>query len=77
MAVFGCPVCEIVIVQNAPLGTKVPCPVCAKPMVAKGGPNAPDIQFPQVPSRESVLDLELSDQLRKLIEKKGTKRTKK
>jgi hypothetical protein len=74
MAVLGCLACEIVIVQKVAEGTKVPCPACGKPMVPKSGPGSPDIQFPQEPSRESVLDLDLSEQLRKALQKKAAEK---
>jgi hypothetical protein len=75
VAVYTCGICEIVLMQNVPPGTKVPCPACGKGMIAKSGPDAPDIQFPQTMARDSVLDLEVPEAVRKALEKKGKRQT--
>ena len=73
MAVYSCPVCEVVLMQKVAPGTKVHCPTCKKEMVPKSGPGSPDVQFPQALSRESILDLEVPEALRKAVEKKKKK----
>jgi hypothetical protein len=74
VAVYSCPACEVVLMQKVPPGTKVPCPRCKKDMQPKAGPGAPDVQFPQALSRESILDLEVPDAVRKAMETKRKKK---
>jgi DNA-directed RNA polymerase subunit RPC12/RpoP len=81
MAVYMCPTCNVMIVDQPASEGRLPrCPGCGLAMVIRptGAAKEPDkpgeIKFPKQPLRETVLDLELPEQLRLLAEQQKKKK---
>lgn len=76
MAVYTCGICTIMIVEQVPPGTKVPCPACGRGMLPKAGPGALDMSFPDNAVRDTAFDMDVPEKVRKAAEERARRNPK-